>query len=86
MSDQKNNYIKPRLNLSNNFILKNSRHPVVEQLLPMCEDFIPNDLKLSENKKVESVIFWSSARHQKSTCTFPKHSRFAFLPRMRHKY
>ena len=43
------NYIRPILNSGNDILLENSRHPVVEKLLPAGEQFIPNDLEISEN-------------------------------------
>jgi DNA mismatch repair protein MutS len=36
--------------------LENARHPVVETLLPMGEDFIPNDINLNCRKKQIAII------------------------------
>ncbi len=38
------NYCRPSLNQSLELEIKNGRHPVIEQLLPVDEAFIPNDL------------------------------------------
>jgi len=38
------NYCRPELNDSLEIQVKNGRHPVIEQLLPVDEAFIPNDL------------------------------------------
>lgn len=38
------NYSRPELNQTLEINLKNGRHPVIEQLLPVDEAFIPNDL------------------------------------------
>ena len=38
------NYCRPALNNSLEIQVKNGRHPVIEQLLPVDEAFIPNDL------------------------------------------
>ncbi len=38
------NYSRPELNHSLEIKVKNGRHPVIEQLLPVDEAFIPNDL------------------------------------------
>ncbi|MCH5303892.1 MAG: DNA mismatch repair protein MutS, partial [Ruminococcus sp.] len=41
-----NRYVRPDVNLSDNIILKDSRHPVVEQLLKGAP-FVPNDVYLN---------------------------------------
>ncbi len=42
----RSNYCRPELSEEPIFNLKNGRHPVVEQLLPATDKFIPNDLVL----------------------------------------
>jgi len=44
-----NRYIKPTIKNKNTIILKESRHPVVEKLLPPGEPFIPNDVKINND-------------------------------------
>ncbi len=39
------NYCRPKLDHSFKIDIKNGRHPVIEQLLPIDEAFIPNDLQ-----------------------------------------
>jgi len=51
-----NNYTKPILNESSSYILKKSRHPVVEKLLPFGEEFIENDLQLDYEKNQIGII------------------------------
>ena len=51
-----NNYVKPIISNSNNILIKDSRHPVVEKLLPLGEDFIANDICLSTNEKQIAII------------------------------
>ena len=51
-----NNYICPTISNSSKLILENARHPVVETLLPMGEDFIPNDIDLNCSKKQIAII------------------------------
>ena len=51
-----NNYVKPIISNGNNIIIKNSRHPVIEQLLPLGEDFIANDISLNSSNKQIAVI------------------------------
>jgi len=46
----KRKYIKPTLTNKAILKIKNGRHPVVEQLLPATEKFIPNDLCMDVNK------------------------------------
>ena len=43
----KNNYVKPALSNKPLLHIKRGRHPVVEQLLPATEKFIPNDLSMN---------------------------------------
>ena len=38
------------------FKLKDSRHPVIEKMLPVNEKFITNDLELDNNKKQIAII------------------------------
>ena len=51
-----NNYVKPIISNDNNILIKNSRHPVVEKLLPLGEDFIANDICLSTDEKQIAII------------------------------
>lgn len=43
-----NNYCKPELDDSDDFIIKNGRHAVLEKILPLGE-YVPNDLELKSN-------------------------------------
>ena len=43
-----NNYTKPIIDESDDFIVKNGRHPVLEKILPLGE-YVPNDLSLKCN-------------------------------------
>lgn len=49
------NYTKPELNDSKKIIIKNGRHPVIEQQLPIGEKYIANDLYL-DNKTQQIII------------------------------
>ena len=51
----KNNYCRPEINIGDRVILKDSRHPVVEELLE-SSPFVPNDLLLDENENRVSII------------------------------
>ena len=50
-----NNYCKPIVDESDDFIVKNGRHPVLEKILPLGE-YVPNDLELKCNS-VDSTQF-----------------------------
>lgn len=43
-----NNYCRPEIDDSNDFIIKNGRHPVLEKILPLGQ-YVPNDLELKAN-------------------------------------
>jgi DNA mismatch repair protein MutS len=49
-----NNYAKPVIGTSDEVIIKDSRHPVVEKLLPPGETFVPNDIYL--NNKTDQIL------------------------------
>jgi DNA mismatch repair protein MutS len=49
----KNNYVKPQLSDDHTIDIKNGRHPVIEQRLPIGEEYIPNDVFLdNENQQI----------------------------------
>ena len=51
-----NNYSKPVVENNTKYCLQNSRHPVVEKLLDISEEFIPNDLTLdTKNKQIGNM-------------------------------
>ncbi|MAJ43266.1 MAG: DNA mismatch repair protein MutS [Candidatus Marinimicrobia bacterium] len=51
-----NSYHKPNIQNSNILEIKNGRHPVIEQILPMDEQFIPNDVYLEPKKRQIALI------------------------------
>ena len=51
-----NNYCKPEIDESDDFIVKNGRHAVLEKILPLGE-YVPNDLDLKSNSKNDSTQF-----------------------------
>ena len=53
---RENNYVCPSISDNSELNLENARHPVVETLLPMGEDFIPNDINLNCSKKQIAII------------------------------
>ena len=50
------NYCRPILNKKKNMELVGSRHPVVERLLPINNEFISNDLSFNGNKRHLGII------------------------------
>lgn len=46
---EKYNYVKPEVNLGDEILIKNGRHPVVERILPPGEKFTSNDCILNNN-------------------------------------
>ena len=52
----KNNYSKPLIDDSNTLNIKQGRHPVIEQFLPIGENFIPNDVLLDNDTQQIMMI------------------------------
>ena len=52
----KNNYSKPIIDKSNILKIKQGRHPVIEQFLPLGENFIPNDVLLDNETQQIMMI------------------------------
>ena len=51
-----NNYIKPIINNNDEIIIKDSRHPVIEKLLPVEDSFIANDINLNCDSRQIAII------------------------------
>ena len=45
-----NNYVRPIVDNSDDLIIKDGRHPVIEQILPLGQ-YVPNDLYIEANQK-----------------------------------
>ena len=52
---EKNHYVRPEINQSNTIDIKGGRHPVIEQNLPIGEDYITNDVFL-DNETQQIII------------------------------
>ena len=50
-----NGYSCPNISNSSRIVLNDCRHPVVESLLPMNEDFIPNSIKLDSSNQIAII-------------------------------
>ena len=63
-----NNYVCPILNESGDFIVRNGRHPVLEQILPLG-NYVPNDIELSssDSSKTQFMILTGPNMAGKST-------------------
>jgi DNA mismatch repair protein MutS len=53
---EKNNYSKPQVSDSKVLSIKDGRHPVIEQQLPLGEKYVPNDLFLDDSTQQIIVI------------------------------
>ncbi len=62
----KNNYTRPEILDDDRIVLKESRHPVVELLLPAGESFVPNDVTLN-NRHAQILIITGPNMAGKST-------------------
>ena len=51
-----NNYVKPEINETSEFIIKNGRHPVLEKILPLGT-YVSNDLELQNSTETDSTRF-----------------------------
>ncbi|MEQ8576862.1 MAG: DNA mismatch repair protein MutS, partial [Fulvivirga sp.] len=51
-----NNYIKPEVNDTTEIDIKEGRHPVIEQQLPVGESYVPNDVFLDNNSQQIMII------------------------------
>lgn len=63
---RENHYCKPTMTIDDEIIIENSRHPVVEKLLPPGESFVPNDVHLN-NKDQQILIITGPNMAGKST-------------------
>ena len=53
---EKNNYAKPQVSDSKELVIKDGRHPVIEQQLPLGENYVPNDLFLDDSSQQIIII------------------------------
>ncbi|MEN7547753.1 DNA mismatch repair protein MutS [Rapidithrix thailandica] len=52
----KNNYCRPGISESSTLMIKDGRHPVIEQQLPIGEEYVPNDIKLDDTEQQVLII------------------------------
>jgi len=50
------NYVRPVINDSNNINIQNGRHPVIERLLPLGEQYVANDTFLDDERQQIMII------------------------------
>ncbi len=55
LTAERNNYIRPQIETSDTLDIKQGRHAVIEQQLPVGERYVPNDIYL-DNKKQQIII------------------------------
>ena len=53
---RKNNYCKPQINNDKSLNIKDGRHPVIEQQLPLGESYVPNDLFLDDETQQIIIV------------------------------
>ena len=53
---EKNNYVKPEIDESYVIDIKEGRHPVIEQMMPVGEQYISNDVYLDREKQQIIII------------------------------
>lgn len=53
---EKNNYTKPQVSDNKELVIKEGRHPVIEQQLPLGETYVPNDLYLDDSTQQIIII------------------------------
>lgn len=52
----KNNYVRPQINNTTKLDIKNGRHPVIEQQLPIGEEYVSNDVYLDTEQQQIIII------------------------------
>lgn len=53
---KKNNYCKPQVNISSKLVIKQGRHPVIEQQLDAGDTYVPNDIFLDRDQQQIMMI------------------------------
>lgn len=53
---RENGYVKPEIDSGDTICIRDGRHPVIEQLLPPGDPFIPNDIDLDNSKEQLLII------------------------------
>jgi DNA mismatch repair protein MutS len=53
---RRNNYVKPVITEDNRLDIRDGRHPVIEQQLPVGESYVPNDLYLDDSSQQIIII------------------------------
>jgi DNA mismatch repair protein MutS len=51
-----NRYVRPTLDDNYNIDIRNGRHPVIERLLPVGEEYVPNDIVLNNDEQQIMMI------------------------------
>ena len=51
----KNRYVRPKVNSGKGIVIKDGRHPVVEEMLPKGKSFIPNDIVFEKGEIIRII-------------------------------
>ena len=72
---QRQNYIKPNISQGHELKISNGRHPVIEQQLPLGEEYIANDVYL-DNQSQQIIMITGPNMSGKSALLRQQHDRF----------
>lgn len=73
-----NNYVCPEVDESNDFIVKNGRHPVLELILPLGE-YVANDLELEANSTFKTQFMILTGPNMAGKSTFMRQNALIAL-------
>ncbi len=73
-----NNYVCPEVDESNDFIVKNGRHPVLELILPLGE-YVANDLELEANSSSKTQFMILTGPNMAGKSTFMRQNALIAL-------
>ena len=73
-----NNYVRPEVDESNDFIVKNGRHPVLELILPLGE-YVANDLELEANSSSKTQFMILTGPNMAGKSTFMRQNALIAL-------
>lgn len=73
-----NNYVCPEIDESNDFIVKNGRHPVLELILPLGE-YVANDLELEANSTLKTQFMILTGPNMAGKSTFMRQNALIAL-------
>ncbi len=73
-----NNYVRPELDESGDFIVKNGRHPVLEQILPLGT-YVSNDIDLCANTREKTQFMILTGPNMAGKSTFMRQNALILI-------